>query len=148
MVNENVEEVVISLDDDLEFTRRLKRRIIDNSFDANGSLKDSDDPKSREFVLRVLDSLDKSALGRKRIQVEEGANEIARETNGFLAQIHRNAVPDPFRVGTPVPRDIAPDIQPSASATSVMISTAPEAGKTNYEDFTKEFLEDHPEYDG
>lgn len=148
MIDNNVEEETLSLDDDLEFTRRLKRNIVNDCFTPEGGLKDINDPKSRDFALRVLDSLDKSALGRKRIQVEEGANEIARETNGFLAQLHTNAVPDPFRVENPVNRNIAPDIKPSTTATAVMLSTTPEAGKTNYEEFTKDFLEDHPEYDG
>lgn len=143
---EPIPEPALTLDDDLEFTRHLKRKIVASSF-TDGKLNDADDPKSRDFILRVMDSIDKSALGRKRIEVEEGANEIARATNGFLAELHTTIHNDPLRSTNPAPRNISPDIQAAKDVTDIMLSKKPEAGKTNYEEFTAEFLESHPEYD-
>lgn len=136
------------LDDDLEYTRKLKYQILEHSFGEDGRLLDSEDPKKRDFILRVMDSMDKAAIGRKRIQVDEGANEIARETNGFLARLHTNELSDPLRSNTPVARNIVPDLGSDASSDmgEFQLSVQPEAGKTNYDDFNREFLDKNPEY--
>ena len=136
------------LDDDLEYTRKLKYQILEHSFSEDGRLLDSEDPKKRDFILRVMDSMDKAAIGRKRIQVDEGANEIARETNGFLARLHTNELSDPLRSSTPVTRNIAPDLGADSSSDmgEFQLSVEPEAGKTNYDDFNREFLDKNPEY--
>ena len=136
------------LDDDLEYTRKLKYQILEHSFSEDGRLLDSEDPKKRDFILRVMDSMDKAAIGRKRIQVDEGANEIARETNGFLARLHTNELSDPLRSSTPVARNIVPDLGSDASSDmgEFQLSVEPEAGKTNYDDFNREFLDKNPEY--
>lgn len=136
------------LDDDLEYTRKLKYQILEHSFSEDGRLIDSEDPKKRDFILRVMDSMDKAAIGRKRIQVDEGANEIARETNGFLARLHTNELSDPLRSNTPVARNIVPDLGSDASSDmgEFQLSVEPEAGKTNYDDFNREFLDKNPEY--
>ena len=137
------------LDDDLEYTRKLKYRLLENSFDDEGELVDGKDPKQRDFVLRLIDSMDKTAIARKRIQVDEGANEIARETNGFLSQLHHHSAPDPFRTDQPVLRNMAPDLG-KVDITDLnphMLTQALDSGKTNYDEFNKDFLELHPEYD-
>lgn len=136
------------LDDDLEYTRKLKYQILEHSFGEDGRLIDSEDPKKRDFILRVMDSMDKAAIGRKRIQVDEGANEIARETNGFLARLHTNELSDPLRSNKPVARNIVPDLGSDASSDmgEYQLSVEPEAGKTNYDDFNREFLDKNPEY--
>ena len=147
---EPIEKVAqLPLDDDLEYTRKLKRKLIENSFDTEGRIINDDDPKKRDFTLKLLESLDKTAIARKRIQVDEGANEIQRETNGFLRQLHNNALTDPFRVSVPVEREVDVDLgdTPLPEVNEHMLSQVPEAGKTNFDNFRKDFLEKNPEYD-
>lgn len=139
---------VAPLDDDLEYTRKLKYQILENSFDEEGVMLDKDDPKQRDFVLRLMDSMDKTAIARKRIQVDEGANEIARETNGFLSQLHSHSKPDPFRANNPVQRNLSPDLGPMdvSNLNPHVLTQELESGKTNYDEFNKNFLELNPEY--
>lgn len=146
----NLEQKALPLDDDLEYTRKFRRNIVDACFDEEGRIIGDDDPSKRDFVLKALDSIDKSAIARKRIQVDEGANEIARETNGFLSQLHRFTTSDPFKTDTPVVRHLEPDLGDAPLAefdmNPHMLSQELESGKTNYDDFNKEFLDTNPEY--
>lgn len=137
------------LDDDLEYTRKLKYQILEKSFDEKGVMVNNDDPKQRDFVLRLMDSMDKTAIARKRIQVDEGANEIARETNGFLSQLHSHSKPDPFRTSNPVERNMTPDLGKIdiSELNPHMLTQVLDSGKTNFDEFNKDFLELHPEYD-
>ena len=62
---EPIEKVAqLPLDDDLEYTRKLKRKLIENSFDTEGRIINDDDPKKRDFTLKLLESLDKTAIAR------------------------------------------------------------------------------------
>ena len=76
-------------------------------------------------------------------------HEIQRETNGFLRQLHNNALTDPFRVSVPVEREVDVDLgdTPLPEVNEHMLSQVPEAGKTNFDNFRKDFLEKNPEYD-
>lgn len=142
---------VAPLDDDLEHTRKLRRNIVDSCFDEKGRMIGEDDPDKRAFVLKALDSIDKSAIARKRIHVGEGANDIARMTSGFLSELHLSTRPDPFKVDNPVARSIEPDLGDvlltEFDLNPHMLSQELDSGKTNYDDFNTTFLKENPEYD-
>ena len=46
-----------------------------------------DDPKIAKLALDVLDGMDRAALGRKRIKVEEQANKSQEHAAGLIAEI-------------------------------------------------------------
>lgn len=140
------------LEEDLNLAQTMRRKILEE-------LTGSTDVAAKEFcvpqdptvlgmTMQLLKDMDNNAIRRKQIGVQEGSNEIARETKGFLASITRQLTQSPLRVDTPVKRDVRPDIviERKGDITEPMLSQEPEAGKTTLDEFTEEFLDANPEY--
>lgn len=73
-----------SEDSVLAYTQH-KRQQIANQLLADGKLPE--DPKMAKLALDVLDGMDRAALGRKRIKVEEQANKNQEHAAGLIAEI-------------------------------------------------------------
>lgn len=68
----------------LAFTQ-FKRQQIANQLLADGKLPE--DPKMAKLALDVLDGMDRAALGRKRIKVEEKANQNQEQAAALIAEV-------------------------------------------------------------
>lgn len=71
-------------DDDglLDFTTR--RRM---SFADSITIDDKQDPKMLALYLKSLDGIDKTAMGRKRLKVDEKANETDKHVAGSIVEL-------------------------------------------------------------
>lgn len=68
---------IMSEDEVLQYTHGVRKAIVDKITD-NGQKIPAEDPKLLHTILATLDGMDRSALGRKKIQSEEklaGANQ-------------------------------------------------------------------------
>ena len=75
---------LVSEDQVLAFTQ-FKRQQIANQLLANGELPG--DPKLAKLALDVLDGMDRAALGRKRIKVEERANQNQEQAAALITEL-------------------------------------------------------------
>lgn len=86
----------ISIDDEL-LTWGVEQRkdFIRKMMKADGSLPD--DPKERALVLKALDGIDKTAVSRKRLKIEDKAATSNAETAKLIAEFYgRVQVSNPF----------------------------------------------------
>lgn len=112
------DQVVMTDDQYLEDSQAIKTRIINK-------MVQNDVPTTEEGVellLKVLDSRDKVALGRKKIDVEANIGSSAQAATQFIADFMRNYDPNstPYIVDVPVERTIR-DI-PSSVPTPVLVT--------------------------
>lgn len=76
-----------AMDEDqvLDYTQQQRRFVIDKLTGNGAHLPD--DTKDVNLILGALDGMDRNALGRKRIRVEEQANKTGSAMTGLVAEM-------------------------------------------------------------
>lgn len=80
---------VLSEDQVLDYTQRMRRTVVDK-LTKNGTELPQDIDETR-MVLQTLDGMDRNALGRKKIRVEEQANQNVAGMTGLVAEMLRSS---------------------------------------------------------
>lgn len=80
-----------AMDEDqvLDFTQQTRRFIVDDLTGKGTKLPTDVDQQRR--VLQTLDGMDRNALGRKKIKVEEAANQNVAGMTGIVAEMLRRS---------------------------------------------------------
>lgn len=128
-----------NIDDELlEWGVAQRKDFIQKMMKADGSLPD--DPKERALVLKALDGIDKTAVSRKRLKIEDKAATNAAETAKLLSQFYEKvAVQNPFTIDQnmqEVPARAAPklpDNVPEVDTVDGEMDTTP--GQGSYDEF-------------
>jgi hypothetical protein len=76
---------VMDEDQVLNYTQQQRRFVIDKL--TNNGAKLPDDVDQQRLMLQALDGMDRSALGRKKIKVEEQANQNVAGMTGIVAEM-------------------------------------------------------------
>jgi len=71
--------------DDLDYTRKIRRKIIDEQMDAK-----SVEARDYKLVLAALDGLDRQALTKMRIKSDEGMSNAKAQAAAALAELFMN----------------------------------------------------------
>lgn len=128
-----------NVDDELlEWGVEQRKDFIKKMMKADGSLPD--DPKERALVLKALDGIDKTAVSRKRLKIEDKAATNAAETAKLISQFYeRVSSKDPFVIDQnmqEVPVRAAPklpDNSPEVDTVEGEMDTTPSQG--SYDEF-------------
>lgn len=133
-----------NFDKELDFSQSIRMRLV-NSLTADGM---PNQYKDQDILLRALDSIDKSALQRKQMQSDDSAGGFGPMVANFLATMYQQNLASPLRSDQPVVREIKADLSKveAEEVTEYMVSQIENHGKTDYDSFQKDFLEEHPEY--
>ena len=99
-------------EDDLAYTRAMRRKMVEN-LTVSGEMPK--DPKEKKLLLDTLDGMDRATLGKMRIEVDKDTNKQSQASQ-ILAALFR----DPRTIGAGLaqgerdkPPELAPEIQPS-----------------------------------
>lgn len=71
--------------DDLDYTRKIRRKIIDEQMDAK-----SVEARDYKLVLAALDGIDRQALTKMRIKSDEGMSNAKAQAAAALAELFMN----------------------------------------------------------
>lgn len=82
--------VVETEDQDLQFAQGVRKKLV-GDLTKTGMPQDKE---SRMILLQALDGMDRSALGRKRIKVEEDAGKNQAQFSGVIADLLRQQNPN------------------------------------------------------
>ena len=120
-------------DEVLDYTHQKRVEIV-NALTEKGVPKD--DPKVLGALLQTLDGMDRSALGKKRIKVEEKANATQEQASGIIAQLLQKVTSaNPYEVQN-APARIAPTLPAAVPPPSLVEGeTATVAPQQNYDSF-------------
>lgn len=103
-MNTNVEPVLEDEDSILAFTHSKRKVIVGELMKDN---KLPVEPDDRKLLLGTLKDMDSAALGRKRIKVEEQANNNQEQAASIIAQMFAAASGRrPYQVAQPVERPV------------------------------------------
>lgn len=80
-------------DDDIEFTQAIRKRIIKKLIDEPGSNNDTIpvDKDSQQMLTAVLDGMDRTTLGKKRIATDTKIGDADRQAALLIASIYAKA---------------------------------------------------------
>lgn len=117
----------------LAFTQRERKKIVAHIF-KNGV---PDDPAVAKVGIAALDGMDKAALGRKRIKVDERTNDNAEHAAGMISKLLAAASGGrPYEVDTPDASRNAPTLPDDIPRPSLVDGeTSVAAPQDNFNDF-------------
>jgi hypothetical protein len=75
-------------DDDLDFARRARRDVEAALRSTKGEIPE--DPRMLQLYLSNLDGIERSALGKKRLQTDEKLGNVQTQAASLLAEMFRN----------------------------------------------------------
>ena len=128
------EEVALVSEDKILAFTHAKRMFIVEQMLASGKLPE--DPAEKKVLLNALDGMDKAALGRKRIKVEEKTNTSMAQAAALIAHVlNAPGVNQAYKASAPVQRE-APTL-PSDVPPPVLVEgeTSVVQNSRNYETF-------------
>lgn len=87
---EQTTELPQAMDEDqyLDYTQQVRQKVVQELTKEN---KLPDDPKMANVLLSTLDGMDRNALGRKRIKVDQETNQAVDGMSGLVAQMLRQS---------------------------------------------------------
>lgn len=129
-------------DEVLAYTQGMRRRIV-NKLTNDGKTIPGTESKDILILNQTLDSMDKAALGKMRIKVEEKANQTQEQAAGMIAQLLQKVTSQkPFEVIEGVAREI-PQLPESVPAPRLVEGeTATVAAQQDFDTFTARFTPD------
>lgn len=83
----DVDYAELDFDQQIKHTQKIKNRILHSLVHSNPDGTIPTDKDSVELMLKVADSMDKSALGKKRLQVEEKSSNNAASVLAAIQQM-------------------------------------------------------------
>lgn len=144
MEHQPVDSNVAHYEEDLDFTQRVRRLMIDEITEGGTTIPD----KGRMLLLQTLDSMDNQSFRRiERIEGSAVGGAIAAEVGKFMVELAKSAHADPFRVEKPQEVERAVNLPNIDDATVYELSQEVNFGKAEYDSFRDVFLKDNPEYD-
>lgn len=92
-------------DADLDFVRHYRKKIVNKIFEKGVP----ENPDDLRLGMLALADMDRAALGRKRIKIEEKANASQEHAAAIIGQLLMKATiggNTPFKVATPIEREL------------------------------------------
>lgn len=133
-------------DEDLDFTQRMRRLMVDEMTEEGTSMPVK--VGAQLALLQTLDSMDTQTF--KRIERQEGSaigGAIAAEVGKFMVELAKTTHHDPFRVEEPKHVEREVNLPPIKDVTEFELSQEINYGKSEFDDFKEAFLRDNPDYD-
>jgi hypothetical protein len=118
----------------LDYTQEKRMRIVEEFIPSDGK-PITQDLKLLALTLQAMDGMDRAALGKKKIKVEEEGNKTQEQAAGLIAEILAKA--NSISHGTPMPGRQAPSLPPEVGAPT-LIAGETDVGprQRSYDEFT------------
>lgn len=125
-------------DEDLLYTRDIRKRLVSELTTSElGQFKLPDDVAEQSTLLKALADMDKAALSKKRLKVEDKQAEAAGRTASIIADMYKGIARqgEGFRLPVPNPTIKAPSLAHAPALDQVEGETAITPPQGSFESF-------------